>query len=211
MYGFTFMMTCFFLWIIIMTTFSHYDESIALDFPLKDGQYYIVQGGDNIIMNHHYNVLAQKYALDIVKINEFGFRSSKLIPEELNDYYVFNSPVYSPIDGIVLEAVDQFNDLIPPNADPNHPGGNYIVIKAEDSNAMIVLAHLKSKSLLVSKDMRVFKGQELAKVGNSGNTSEPHLHIHSLLQDTGDFFFTGKGIPMIFDDRFLSRNSVITK
>jgi hypothetical protein len=201
----------FFLWQILMISLPKNDKSIILDFPLKNGHYYIAQGGDNILINHHYSVQAQKYALDIVKINSFGFRANKLIPKELNDYYIFNDPVYSPVDGEVFETVDFFDDLIPPNTDKSHPGGNYIVIKAKDSNVLIILAHLKKGSVLVTKNMEVFKWQELARVGNSGNTSEPHLHIHSVLKNTGDFFFNGEGIQMIFDGKFLVRNNIITR
>lgn len=210
-YLFVLIPACFFLWVISRTFSSPHDQSIVLDFPLKDGRYYIVQGGEDITINHHYSIPAQKYALDIVKINQFGFRAKKWIPKKLTDYYIFDSPLYSPMDGTIVEAVDLFNDLIPPETDPDHPGGNYIVIKSKDSNLLIVLAHLKSKSVLVSKGMQVSQGQELARVGNSGNTSEPHLHIHSLLEKTGDSFFNGQGIPMIFDDRFLSRNHVLVK
>lgn len=207
----TFFCLIFFLWQIIMINLPHHGKSITLDFPLKNGHYYIAQGGDNSIINHHHHVQAQKYALDIVKINNFGFRASKLIPKELNDYYIFNTPVYSPVDGEIVETADFFDDLIPPNADSSHPGGNYIVIKAKDSTVLIILAHLRKGSVLVSKNMEVFKGQELARVGNSGNTSEPHLHIHSVLQDTGDFFFNDEGIQMIFDGKFLVRNDIIKK
>jgi len=51
-------------------------------------------------------------------------------------------------------------------------------------------------------------GQPLAQVGNSGNTSEPHLHIHAVAADSGGIL-SGTGVPTLFDDRFLTQNSVV--
>ncbi|MGE7916039.1 M23 family metallopeptidase [Lysinibacillus xylanilyticus] len=54
---------------------------------------------------------------------------------------------------------------------------------------------------MVEKGEKVTTGQILGKVGNSGNTSEPHLHIHAEKN--------GKGVPITFNDRFLVRNSLV--
>ena len=49
----------------------------------------------------------------------------------------------------------------------------------------VFLAHMQRGSALVKKGDRVARGQPLGKVGNSGNTSEPHLHIHAVRGGTG--------------------------
>ena len=59
----------------------------------------------------------------------------------------------------------------------------------------LFLCHLKPKSIKVKKGESVVQGQEIASVGNSGNTVEPHLHIH--LQDTPKLVL-GEGIPLYF-------------
>lgn len=60
---------------------------------------------------------------------------------------------------------------------------------------------MKKGSIVVAEGEEVKTGQLLGKVGNSGNTSEPHLHIHAEKD--------GKGIPITFNDRFLVRNNLV--
>ena len=79
----------------------------------------------------------------------------------------------------------------------------------KDSDVILLLAHIKKGSFKIKQGDAIAKGQPLAEVGNSGNTSEPHLHIHALLKNTGDYLFTGEGIPMTFNGRFLVQNSRI--
>ena len=61
----------------------------------------------------------------------------------------------------------------------------------------------------------IFKGdfvaenQPIGKAGNSGNTDEPHLHIHGTTIANGDYIISGKGVPLIFNGRFLTRNSIV--
>jgi murein DD-endopeptidase MepM/ murein hydrolase activator NlpD len=61
----------------------------------------------------------------------------------------------------------------------------------------------------VKKGDPVNKGQPLCRVGNSGNTSEPHLHIH-VIKTGGDLLYEGEGVPMKFHNRFLVRNDIIS-
>lgn len=183
-------------------------EYVELDFPLKNGKFCVVQGGSNEIINHHFPVRAQKYALDIVQINSIGHRKTSK-SNNLTDYYIFNSNIYSPCDGVICDAVDQYKDLDIGKMDPENPAGNYISILIKDKAIVVLLAHLKKGSLRVKKGDLIRKGQVLAKVGNTGNTSEPHLHIHSIQEGTGDLLFSGLGIPMLFNRRFLIRNDTI--
>lgn len=183
---------------------------VALEFPLKDGEFYILQGGANSVINHHYNNSAQRYALDVIQLNRFGLKVNKLNPKKVDDFTIYGSTLYSPCDGVVIDALDQHPDLTPGFMDPEHPEGNCLVIAKKDSDVLVILAHLMKGSLLFKKGDIVQRGQIVAKVGNSGNTTEPHLHIHSVLKDTGDFLFEGKGVPMRFKGRFLVRNDRIT-
>jgi murein DD-endopeptidase MepM/ murein hydrolase activator NlpD len=74
----------------------------------------------------------------------------------------------------------------------------------------VLLAHLKPGSVRVSEGARVSVSDQLASAGNTGNTSEPHLHIHAVRGRETDFKHiasTGEPVPMTFDGRFLVRNS----
>jgi murein DD-endopeptidase MepM/ murein hydrolase activator NlpD len=66
---------------------------------------------------------------------------------------------------------------------------------------------MKPKSILVKKGDVVEQGQEIGRVGNSGNTSEPHLHIH--LQDNTELSF-GEGIPLYFSN-YYKNNQLIER
>jgi hypothetical protein len=196
---------CFFMWhiFLILSGSFHMTDGVALEFPLKNGEFCIVQGGASPSINHHYDIDAQRYALDIVQLNKMGMRSNKLNPKTLDDYNIYGSRLYSPASGKVIVSVDGYQDLEPGIMDPEHPAGNYLAIEIKGSDRVVLLAHLMRGSLLVKSGDLVERGQPLAKVGNSGNTTEPHLHMHVA---TGEFLFNGEGIPMTFDNRFLSRN-----
>lgn len=182
------------------------ERAVHLEFPLRGGEFCVVHGGATQILNHHFAVPSQQYGLDILQLNQLGSRTHRFHPESTADYNIFGATVYSPCDGTILEVINQHIDQAPSIMDQAHPAGNYIAIAKNQSDAVIVLAHLMQDSLLVEKGDIVVAGQALARVGNSGNTSEPHLHIHAMLNHTGDFLFKGKGIPMKFNDRFLTRN-----
>src|SRR5699024_12363154 len=84
-------------------------------------------------------------------------------------------------------------------ADPEHATGNYVALGCED--AIIYIAHMKENSVKVSEGEAVQEGQQIGLVGNSGNTSEPHLHIHAEKD--------GIGIPLRFDGKFFVRNYLV--
>ncbi|MFZ0565464.1 MAG: M23 family metallopeptidase [Chlamydiales bacterium] len=193
---------------IILSSFQ-IPKAINIDFPLKNGDYYIVHGGNSVFTNYHQEVDAQKYALDIVKLNRFGFRCKKLNAQAVDDYNIYGDTIYSPCDGKVIEVVDGYPDLEPSIMDPDHPAGNYLTIEMPSSQTTLLLAHIQKGSFLVKKGDSVSQGQPLCRVGNSGNTGEPHLHIH-VIKTGGDLLFEGEAVPMKFNNRFLVRNDRVS-
>ncbi len=73
----------------------------------------------------------------------------------------------------------------------------------------MLLAHMEKNSLIVSLNTLVKTGDPIGQVGNSGNTTEPHLHIHASKGGTPDKLISGVGLPILFSGRFLLRNDVI--
>lgn len=195
--------------IAVLMSSSRIPKAIDIDFPLKNGDYYILQGGNSLFTNHHREVDAQKYALDILKLNRFGFRCKAWNARALDDYNIYGDVIYSPCDGKVIEIVDSYPDLKPSTMDPEHPAGNYLAIEMPFSQMTVLLAHIQKGSFLVKKGDSVSRGQPLCRVGNSGNTSEPHLHIH-VIKTGGDLLFEGEGVPMKCNNRFLVRNDRIS-
>lgn len=124
-------------------------------------------------------------------------------PKDLTRYAIFGDTVYSLCGGRVMVAVDGFPDLAPPQRDPRNSAGNHVVLECK--GVRILLAQLMRSSVLVGGGDLVKEGQPAGKVGNSGNTSEPRLHIHA---GRGDHR-RGEGVPILFAGRFLVRNSVV--
>jgi Peptidase family M23 len=183
------------------------ESPIQLVLPLKQGRYYIGQGGNSPALNYHNSHPAQEYALDIVKLNQWGARATGIYPRSLTNYAIFGETLYSPCSGKIGNTVNDLPDLMSPQKNPQYPAGNHILLECQGAD--VVMAHLQCGSLRVRQGDVVRQGQAIAKVGNSGNTTEPHLHIHACKNKTGNSILDGVGMPIVFNNRFLVRNSLL--
>ena len=182
-------------------------EAINLAYPLRGGLYYVGGGGSSRWLNNHNAFPPQDYALDIVALNAAG-RPVGGDQSDLQSYAIFGDPLYSPCSGTVAAAVDGRPDLIPPNADRVNLAGNYVLLACHDVE--ILLAHMKQGSVVVAAGDAVEEGQIIGAVGNSGQTTQPHLHIHAERGGAPGQILDGEGVPITFNDRFLVRNSLFT-
>jgi hypothetical protein len=187
-----------------------------LTFPLRGEDYYVVQGGGTYPVNYHGMFASpQRYALDIVRVNDWGFRAAGLHPEQLSAYEIYGDPVYSPLTGTVVDTTGHLPDLTPGERMPEQPTGNHVWLRRD--SLYVVLAHLKEGSVQVAPGERVRAGERLAAVGNTGNTSEPHLHVHAVTlsadapPDSDSLLGMGTPVPLRFDGRFLTRNDQFTQ
>lgn len=188
---------------------------VDLQFPLRGTGYHVSHGGSTYPVNYHGLFAAsQRYALDLTQRNAWGVRAAGLYPERLSAYEIYGDPVYSPLDGTVVDAVDRFEDLTPGRRQPEHPGGNHVWIRQD--SLYVLLAHLKQGSVRVQPGDTVAAGARIAAVGNTGNTSEPHLHVHAVTVDRAppmldSTLHAGTPVPLRFDGRFLTRNDLVTR
>ncbi|MER5730201.1 M23 family metallopeptidase [Streptomyces sp. NPDC002138] len=166
--------------------------SAPLHFPLRGGTWLIVQGGGRGL-NHHLSVPEQRGALDVIGVGARGDRRHGGSAPEA--YRIYGAQLYAPCDGLVVSAADGYADQTPGSIRYEPPYGNHVFI---DTGAEVVkLAHLRPGSVSVAVGDRVRTGQPLGEVGNSGNTSEPHLHIHAERDGVGlDLRFTGIPGPL---------------
>jgi hypothetical protein len=188
------------------------NKVIDLIFPLRHGVYSIGHGGSNETMNQHFKVPAQRYALDILKLNSFGVRAKGLWPRDLSRYAIFEEEVLAPCSGEVIRAESDWPDHPPPKTDKLHLLGNHVVIFCDESS--LLLAHLRQHSLQVETGDYVEAGEVVAQVGNSGNTSEPHLHMHAVAgrhSEVRELAASAEGVPMTFENRFLIRNDRVVR
>lgn len=175
-------------------------QSRDLVFPLQDGRFVVGQGGGIALLNKHASHAAQRYAVDITAIGPSGFRASGILPGDLHRYEIFGTPVVSPCNGMVESVVDGLPDLPPPQADRENPAGNHVVLLCD--SLQVELAHLQQGSVGVEAQERISIGDPIGLIGNSGNTTEPHLHIHAV--DPA----TNAGVPITFGGRFPVRNTL---
>ncbi|MCZ4517018.1 M23 family metallopeptidase [Rhodococcus ruber] len=160
--------------------------TVQLHFPVADGRWEVA-AGEGRLFNHHWEAPLQRAALDIVAVDRRGSSHRGVLAGCDEDYYAFGSPVHSPVDAEVIRCGDGLNDG---ELNPAKPAGNHVVLGAGSEE--ILIAHLKKGSVAVTAGQRVRAGQLLGVVGNSGNSTEPHLHIHAQRD--------GRAVRIVFDD-----------
>jgi hypothetical protein len=170
---------------------------LPADAPLR-----VFWGGDALSGNYHAMSPGQRWAYDLT-VEPAATGSSKL-----DDYGCWGTPVLAPIAAKVHRAGDGVDDLAPGEtlADPAKLLGNYVILELE-TRTYLVIAHLQNGSVAVKTGDAVSEGQLLGRCGNSGNTSEPHIHIHHQRQDplsiNGDLNLgvnLVEGLPLYFRD-----------
>ena len=177
---------------LISQLFSIYQPlspGITLQSPFQES-WYVVQGGNSPLINHHYFVGSQKYALDLI-VSEDGTLPLEQV-RDLAEYQSFDRDLFSPVDGKIVEMRNDLPDLPIGEFDRQNIAGNYIIIQTKD-NFYILLAHLKQESIVVAAGDTVKAGEKIGKCGNSGNTSQPHLHLQAMTQPD---FLSGESQPV---------------
>ena len=185
--------------------------AIARIAPPFAGEWLVVQGGPSPLQNHHLAAYNQHFAIDLVRL-ENGYIFDPSADTEGNAaVYGWGQPLLSPADGRVVFMRDDMEDADGPGSvgAAGDAAGNVIVIEL-DNGLFVVLAHLRHGSLRVREGDSVRVGEELANVGNSGNTTLPHLHLQ--VQTHVDMWHPdNRSIPFAFgpDDRVSVRNDRI--
>ena len=156
-------------------------NTTKMKLPFK-GEWSVTWGGDTKELNYHVESVAQKNAFDIL-INDQQGSSHKGTGDANEDYYAFGKDLYAPCDGEIVLVVDGVKDNIPGTLNPIYIPGNTVIIKTA-TGEYAFFAHFKQYSIVVKQGQKVSTGALLGMCGNSGNSSEPHLHFH--LQNAED-------------------------
>jgi len=196
------------------------ETAVELAFPLRSGRYNIANGGSTELVNAHVRMLTDErfrryrgasYGLDILALNRFGARASGPAPVDPAGYEIFGDAIYAPCEGVVVRVEDYLPDLRPPDVDRSHMAGNFVMLECGDAGEFyVLLAHMRSGSVRVHPGDYVTLDVKLGEVGNSGNSDEPHLHVHA--QRPGHIWdlFTADPLPIRFNGRYLVRNDRLT-
>lgn len=171
------------------------------------------------IPSHGTNFFGQRYAYDFVrsepgevKLLRPSFARQLFTIVDAADFFAWNEPVYSAGAGEVIEIGEGWPDRVIINAlwqigrvmvaqpairgrDFRPLAGNYVMILGDGGVAFY--AHLRRGSVAVRVGQKVAEGEVIGRVGNSGNTTMPHLHFH--VMDNADPL-KAQGVPCAFRD-----------
>ena len=146
---------------------------LALPF---NGEWLTFWGGDTPEQNYHVESASQKNAFDFVIADE-NCKSYKGDSKLNESYFAFGKEVLAPCDATVTDVVDGVRDNIPGEMNRMFVPGNMVIMKT-DNGEYLFFAHFKKHTIKVKEGDKVKKGTVLGLCGNSGNSSEPHLHFH---------------------------------
>ena len=163
--------------------------------PVK-GEWFVVWGGANEFINYHYAYESQRFAYDLLIVE--GGSSYKDTQIRNENFHAFNEEILSPADGKVIRINDGIKDNVPGEMNAAQPAGNYVVIEHGNKEYSMV-AHLKKNSIQVKEGETVKEGQYIGNCGNSGNSSEPHVHFQ--VMDSPDFG-NGKSLRIRFKGEY---------
>jgi hypothetical protein len=146
--------------------------------------------------------VAQRYAIDWVRyriVNGVGTTWSGA-EDRNSSYFCYGAPIYSMTSGTVTDVLDGIPENVPHSGkmaiDVNfrNAGGNHVVIYA-GYGLYAFYAHMRPGTIKVKVGDHVSAGETLGEVGNSGNSTEPHLHEHIVNRPS---FLAGQGVPYEF-------------
>ncbi|HEY5746208.1 MAG TPA: M23 family metallopeptidase [Chryseolinea sp.] len=142
--------------------------------------------------------LPGRFAIDFIMPDQQG-QFSKGNSDSTRNWYGYGIPVLAASDGVVVATRIDFMESLTLSAHPDYPSskatGNYIAI-AIDNGRVIFYEHLKPGSITVKSGQRVKKGDVIAAIGFTGQTTGPHLHLHVADRNSP---LGAEGIPFVID------------
>ncbi|MGH3390282.1 MAG: M23 family metallopeptidase [Actinomadura sp.] len=189
-------------------------EPVVVIPPVR-GRWISVNSPADKIPSHGVHAYGQTHAIDLVHEPADGVPWKPLgswPPRRPEEFAAFGEPILTPADGTVVRVHDRERDhlsrdsvpgvlyvfiegMVRELTGPSRILGNHVILDL-GNGAYAALAHLRRGSVRVAKGQRVTAGEQLAECGNSGNSSEPHLHFQ--LMDHRNVLVAA-GLPFVFD------------
>lgn len=167
--------------------------SVTVQWPFKEATI-VGWGGNTVAENYHAAYPNIRYAYDLVMTpHDIESRNNA-------DYGIWEKVIYSPVKGKVIATYNEEEDIAAGTEDFKSQLGNYVFIQIEETGTYLVMGHMKQGSIRVKEGDSVEAGDLLGQVGNSGTSSEPHLHIHHQKQNPTKVLTFAEGLPLYFKD-----------
>jgi murein DD-endopeptidase MepM/ murein hydrolase activator NlpD len=174
---------------------SHDGQPSATKFRLPlTGPVTIAWGGPGPDVNDHVVAPDQRWGYDLLLTS--GGRSFEGRGRSLTDYFAYGREVLAPADGVVHTVHDGEPDVAIDGSAHGDDLGNFVALRTAPEE-FLYIAHLQPGSITVTPGQRVTAGEPIGRVGNSGKSTEPHVHLH--LQDS-PHRHVGNGVPFYFSD-----------
>jgi murein DD-endopeptidase MepM/ murein hydrolase activator NlpD len=184
------------------TTIPVEREAVVITPPVR-GEWAAFNGPSNS-SGHRRLVLAldghvaigQRFAIDYLRVDSTG-SSRHGDPQKNTSYYAYGTELLAVADGIVAGTKDGIPENVPGANSRAVPitletvGGNFVAIEVAKGRYALY-AHVQPGSLRVKVGDHVKRGQVVALLGNSGNSTEPHVHFQ--IAD-GPTFLSSEGLP----------------
>jgi murein DD-endopeptidase len=140
-----------------------------------------------------------RFAIDFIKLDNDG-RTGMGDKNMINNWYGYGEDVLAVANGIILTTRDDFPESSTlsdhPTYAPIQATGNYISMEI-GKNQFVFYEHLKPGSIRVKPGQSVKKGDVIARLGFTGQTTGPHLHLHVADRDSP---LGSEGIPFVFEN-----------
>jgi hypothetical protein len=167
------------------------------------------------VPSHGTDLFATSYAIDFVPVDEAGRTApitlrTLLRPEPPERFPGFGRPVLAPVAGLVVTAHDAAPDHDAYRGLPSvgyaltqgrraaagweHLAGNHVLVETQDG-PVVAVCHLQRGSIAVRPGQLVQVGERLGRCGNSGNSTEPHVHLQAI--DRADVSHA-RAVPITF-------------
>lgn len=204
------------------------EAALVIAPPLRGTGWVAVNGCCNALTSHRGAIMSingvtrapERFAIDWIKIDAKG-RAFTGKMNDLAGYPGFGQPIHAVADGIVVNLYNDATEQVPgepKGVTPASIGGNMIVVDIGGGN-FAFYAHLQPGSLKVKLGDKVATGKAIALLGNTGNTTAPHLHFHvmdgpsPLDANSVPYVFTrftgtGRAVDASWDDAFAKGSPV---
>lgn len=192
-------------------------QPVALDLPFR-GRWLTQNSPARRVPSHGTDLYGLTYSVDFVPVDVRGRSAPRgwrswVSVEPPERFVGFGAPILAPAAGTVVAAHNGEPDhearrsvpallayaLTQPGRvrqGPTAVAGNHVTIALSDAGPYVTVVHLRRGSVRVRPGQQVVAGEQLGACGNSGNSTEPHVHVQ--VTDSADWRPDVRGLPMVF-------------